>query len=141
MDERLADSVAPQRFNTVLLGLFALVALALSTTGILGVMSYTVAERTHEIGVRIALGAQRADILKLIVGRGLLLTLCGVGLGSAASLALTRLMSSLLFGISATDPATFVSVAALLFTVAFFACYIPARRATKVDPLIALRYE
>jgi putative ABC transport system permease protein len=141
MDERLAESVAPQRFNTMLLGLFALVALALSTTGILGVMSYTVAERTHEIGVRIALGAQRADILKLIVGRGMLLTLGGVGLGSVAALTLTRLMSGLLFGVSATDPATFVGVAALLFMVALLACYIPARRAMRVDPLIALRYE
>jgi putative ABC transport system permease protein len=141
MDDRLSDSVAPQRFNTILLGLFAIVALALSTTGILGLMSYTVAERTHEIGVRVALGAQRADIFKLIVIPGMLLTVCGIGLGSVAALALTRLMSGLLFGVSPTDPATFASIAALLVMVALAGCYFPARRAMKVDPLIALRYE
>lgn len=141
MEQRLSDSVAPQRFNTILLGLFAVVALALSTTGILGLMSYTVAERTHEIGVRVALGAQRADILKLIVIPGMLLTLCGVALGSVAALALTRLMSGLLFGVSPTDPVTFASIAALLVMVALAGCYFPARRAMKIDPLIALRYE
>ncbi|HEX8852627.1 MAG TPA: FtsX-like permease family protein, partial [Pyrinomonadaceae bacterium] len=141
MDERVADSVAPQRFNTLLLGLFALVALALSVTGILGVMSYTVAERTHEIGVRMALGAQKADILRLVVGRGLLLTCAGIGFGLAMSLALTRLMSGLLFGVGVTDPATFVVVALLLTGAASLACYIPARRAMKIDPMIALRYE
>ena len=141
MEQRVSDSVAPQRFNTILLGLFALVALALSTTGILGLMSYTVAERTHEIGVRVALGAQRADILKLIVIPGMLLTACGIVLGSGAAFALTRLMSGLLFGVSPTDPVTFVSIAALLVMVALAGCYFPARRAMKVDPLIALRYE
>jgi putative ABC transport system permease protein len=141
MEERLSDSVAPQRFNTILLGLFAIVALALSATGILGLMSYTVAERTHEIGVRVALGAQRSDILKLIVFRGMLLTVCGVVLGSIAALLLTRLMSGLLFGVSPTDPLTFGSIAALLVIVALAGCYFPARRAMKVDPLIALRYE
>jgi putative ABC transport system permease protein len=141
MEERLSDSVAPQRFNTILLGLFATVALALSATGILGLMSYTVAERTHEIGVRVALGAQRSDILKLIVFRGMLLTVCGVVLGSIAALLLTRLMSGLLFGVSPTDPLTFGSIAALLVIVALAGCYFPARRAMKVDPLIALRYE
>jgi len=141
MEERLSDSVAPQRFNTILLGLFAIVALALSTTGILGLMSYTVAERTHEIGVRVALGAQRADILKLIVIPGMVLTVCGVALGSIAALALTRLMSGLLFGVSPTDPATFAGIAVLLLIVALAGCYFPARRAMKVDPLLALRYE
>ncbi len=141
MDELLADSVAPQRFNALLLGLFALVALALSATGILGVMSYTVAERTHEIGVRLALGAQRSDILRLVVGRGMFLTLGGVALGSAAALGLTRLMSGLLFGVSAADPVTFIGIAALLSVVALLACYVPARRATKVDPLTTMRCE
>ncbi|HWS56871.1 MAG TPA: ABC transporter permease [Pyrinomonadaceae bacterium] len=141
MDERLAESVAPQRFNTLLLGLFALVALALAATGILGVMSYTVAARTHEIGIRLALGATRADILRLVVGRGMLLTLGGVASGTAAALGLTRLMSSLLYGVSTTDPVTFVVVAALISVVALIACYVPARRATQVDPLIAMRYE
>ena len=141
MEQRLSDSVAPQRFNTILLGLFALVALALSATGILGLMSYTVAERTHEIGVRVALGAQKADILKLIVVPGILLAMCGIGIGSIAALALTRLMSGLLFRVSPTDPATFAGIAALLVMVAFAGCYFPARRAMKVDPLIALRYE
>ncbi|HKS29437.1 MAG TPA: ABC transporter permease, partial [Pyrinomonadaceae bacterium] len=128
MDERLSDSVAPQRLNTMLLGLLSLVALVLSATGILGVMSYTVAERTHEIGIRMALGAQKADILRLVVGKGMFLTLCGVCVGSVAALALTRLMEGLLFGVSATDPVTFIGIGSLLFAVAFVACYVPARR-------------
>jgi putative ABC transport system permease protein len=137
----LAASIAPQRFRSVLLSLFALVAVLLAGLGIYGVMNYSVAQRTREIGIRVALGAETRDVLRLVLRQGLTLALLGVALGVAASLALTRLMKTLLFGVSTTDPLTFAGVALLLTCIALLACWLPARRATKVDPLIALRSE
>jgi predicted permease len=141
MERLVADSLAQRRFSMFLLGVFASVALILAIVGLYGVMSYSVTQRTHEIGIRIALGASTLDVLKMVVGQGMLLAFIGVGIGLVASFLLTRAMSSLLFGVSATDPLTFVGISLLLALVAFLACYIPARRATRVDPMTALRYE
>jgi putative ABC transport system permease protein len=137
----LAESFAPQRFRTTLLSLFALVAVLLAGLGIYGVMNYSVLQRTREIGIHVALGAETRDVLRLVLRQGLTLALLGVALGVAASLALTRLMKTLLFGVSTTDPLTFAGVVLLLTCIALLACWLPARRATKVDPMIALRCE
>jgi ABC-type antimicrobial peptide transport system permease subunit len=141
LTEVYSTSLDARRFSLVIFGVFASVALILAMLGLYGVISYAVAQRTQEIGIRLALGAQERDVLRLIVRQGMTLTLCGVVLGLVASFALTRLMATQLFGVTARDPLTFAGVTLLLATVALIACFIPARRATKVDPMIALRYE
>lgn len=141
MDEALSASLARRRLSAMLTGLFALIALLLATIGIYGVISWSVTERTHELGIRLALGAKAADVFKLVLGYGMTLVLIGVGIGLTASLVVTRLMKSLLFGVDTSDPATFIFIALLLIITAMLACWIPARRATKVDPGVALRYE
>src|SRR6185295_7918576 len=141
MEQVLANSVSRTRFTMLLLTFFSLLALVLAAGGVYSVMAYSVAQRTHEIGIRNALGAQRADIFKLIMGQGFILAIIGVVLGGIGGLALTRVMSNLLFTVSATDPKIFIGVALLLLVVALLACYLPARRAMMVKPIIALRNE
>jgi len=141
MTEVISDSLVTQRFAMALLGIFAGLATLLSSVGIYGVISYLAGQRTHEIGVRMALGAGRIEVLRMVLGQAGKLALLGVALGLIGSLALTHLMSSMLFGVTAHDPLTLCGVAALLMFVALAACLIPARRATRVDPMVALRYE
>jgi putative ABC transport system permease protein len=141
MEKMVADSLTQRRFSMFLFGVFAALALALAVVGLYGVMSYAVAQRTHEIGLRMALGAQARDVLRMVVGQGMALVGVGLGIGLAGAFVLMRLMSSLFYGVSAADPLTYAGIALLLAAVALLASYIPARRATKVDPMIALRYE
>jgi putative ABC transport system permease protein len=141
MDQRLHDSLSRRRFSMFLLGLFAIVASFLAAIGIYGVMAYSFNERTHEIGIRLALGAQPAKVLQLVIGQALFLTSCGIATGLAGAFVLTRVMSSLLYGVSATDGVTFLLTPLLLGAVALLASSIPARRAARVDPMIALRCE
>jgi putative ABC transport system permease protein len=141
MDEIRAESVAPERLNLTLLSLFAGIALVLAIVGIYGVMSYSVTQRTHEIGIRMAIGARPLDVFKMILGHGMKLALIGVGIGLVLAFVLTRLMETMLFGVEPTDATTFAGISILLITVALLACYLPGRRATKVEPTISLRYE
>jgi ABC-type antimicrobial peptide transport system permease subunit len=136
-----AASLGSRRFNVVLIGFFGIAALVLATTGVFGVMAYSVSRRTREIGVRVALGASTGEVLRMILSQGTRTILIGVTIGVAGSLALTRTVQSQLFGVTATDPLTFGGVTLLLVGAALLACYVPARRATKVDPLVALRHE
>jgi len=141
MDGIVADSLASRRFSMVLLGTFAALALVMSCVGIYGVIAYLAGQRTHEIGIRLALGAERWNVLRMVLGEGAKLALVGVAIGVVAALGLTRLMANMLFGVSAHDPLSFAGVAVLLTLVALAACCIPARRAAKVDPVVALRNE
>lgn len=141
MKELVSASIASRRFNSTLLTVFALAALLLASAGVYGVISFFVTQRTREIGLRVVLGARSTDVIRLIVGQGMRITALGIVAGLLGALALTRLMSNLLYGVSTSDPMTFAAVAGLMIVVALLACYLPARRATKVDPLVALRYE
>jgi putative ABC transport system permease protein len=141
MEQVLADSISSQRLTAALIGLFGALALALAAIGVFGVLSFTVSQRTNEIGIRMALGAGRSEVLRLVLREGMMLATVGVGLGVLGALALTRLLSGLLFGVGPTDPLTFAAVLALLTSVSFVACYLPGRRAAAVEPMVALRYE
>jgi putative ABC transport system permease protein len=141
MEEYLSDAMASTRFTMILIAIFAGVALVLASVGLYGVISYSVRQRTQEIGIRMAFGAERSDILRLVVGRGMLLIMIGVGLGLAGALGLTRVLASLLYGVAATDPVTYVGISGLLVAIALLACLVPAQRATRVDPMNSLRAE
>jgi len=141
MDEIRTDSVSTERLNLTLLSIFAGIALVLAIVGIYGVMSYSVTQRTHEIGIRMAIGAQPRDVFRMVLGQGMVLAATGIVFGLVGAYGLTRLMRSMLFGVEPTDPLTFAAIAVLLTGVALVACYLPGRRATKVDPMISLRYE
>jgi putative ABC transport system permease protein len=141
MEQIIAGTLAQRRFLMLLLALFAAVAITLAVVGIYGVVSYAVTERTHEIGIRLALGATASEVLRIILAQGLKLTLGGVALGLVAAFGLTRWMTTLLYGVNATDPLTYAMISCLLVAVALLACWMPARRATKVDPMVALRFE
>jgi putative ABC transport system permease protein len=141
MEKTIDESLGTQRLSMTLLATLASLALILAAVGIYGVMSYTVSQRTHEIGIRLAIGAQPRDVFRLVLGHGMTLTLIGVVVGLMGAFGLTRLMTGMLFSVEPTDPATFAGIAVLLIGVALVACYLPGRRATRVDPLVALRYE
>jgi putative ABC transport system permease protein len=141
MENVVADSIAQPRLSMMLMGLFGILALLLATVGIYGLLSYAVTQRTQEMGIRMALGARMIDVLQLILKQGMMLVVIGEVLGLLGALALTRLLKALLFGVTPTDAPTFIAVPVVLTVVALLACYLPARRATKVDPLVALRYE
>lgn len=144
MQQIVSESMSPQRFPMILLGTFAGLAILLASVGIYGVISYSVAQRIHEIGIRMALGAHKGDVLRMMVGQGVALALAGLTIGVVAALMLTRVLSSfsvLLYGVGGSDPVTYITVSALLIFAAVAACYVPTRRAMRVDPMVALRYE
>jgi putative ABC transport system permease protein len=141
MTDVIAGSLAAQRFSTIVLDAFAAAALLLASVGTYGVISYLVGQRTRELGIRLALGAQRSDVVRLVVSHGMKMALSGVALGLVAAFGLTRLLTEMLYGVSATDPATFAGLATMLTAVALLACLVPAMRATRVDPIVALRFE